>query len=82
MAPIVRPIEPANPANGVELVDPRWWLIPFFCKAAIKDWNPMCANARAETVATTATFREAFKRRCCIVPATHIFEWTGPKSAK
>lgn len=27
-APILRPIEPANPSGGLELVDARWWLIP------------------------------------------------------
>jgi len=42
----------------------------------------MCTNARAETVATTATFREPFKRRRCLVPATHFFEWTGQKGEK
>jgi putative SOS response-associated peptidase YedK len=81
-APIARPIDPADPAAGVELVDARWWLIPFFHKGSIKDWKPMCTNARAETVATTATFREAYRRRRCLVPATHFFEWTGPTGGK
>jgi putative SOS response-associated peptidase YedK len=81
-APIIRPLDPADPFVGVEMIDARWWLIPFFHKGAVKDWKPMCTNARAETVATTATFREAFKRRRCLVPATHFFEWTGPKGAK
>ena len=81
-APIVRPIDAANPGAGVELVNARWWLIPFFHKKAVKDWKPMCTNARAETVATTATFREPFKRRRCLVPASHFFEWTGDKGAK
>jgi putative SOS response-associated peptidase YedK len=81
-APILRPIDPAAPQAGVELIEARWWLIPFFHKGGVKDWKPMCTNARAETVATTATFREPFKRRRCLVPATHFFEWTGEKGAK
>ena len=81
-APILRALDPADPAAGVTLVEARWWLIPFFHKGAIKDWKPMCTNARAETVATTATFREPFRRRRCLVPATHFFEWTGEKGAK
>jgi putative SOS response-associated peptidase YedK len=81
-APIVRPLDPADPCVGVEMVDARWWLIPFFHRKSVKDWKPMCTNARAETVATTATYREAFKRRRCLVPATHFFEWTGPKGDK
>jgi putative SOS response-associated peptidase YedK len=81
-APIIRPINPAAPGDGVELVDARWWLVPFFHKGSVKAWKPMCTNARAETLATTATFREAFKRRRCLVPATHFFEWTGAKGTK
>jgi putative SOS response-associated peptidase YedK len=81
-APILRPIDPKAPQAVVEIVDARWWLIPFFHKGGVKDWKPMCTNARAETVATTATFREPFKRRRCLVPATHFFEWTGRKGAK
>lgn len=42
----------------------------------------MCTNARAETVATAATFRESFKHRRCLVPASHYFEWTGQTGAK
>ena len=81
-AKIVRPIDAGHPEQGVELADARWWLIPFFHKKGVKDWKPMCTNARAETLATTATFREPFKRRRCLVPATHYFEWTGEKGAK
>jgi putative SOS response-associated peptidase YedK len=81
-APIVRPIDRDEPAAGVELVDARWWLVPFFHRKSVKEWKPMCTNARAETVATTATFREPFKRRRCLVPASHFFEWTGERGAK
>jgi putative SOS response-associated peptidase YedK len=82
IAKIVRPLDASNPFAGVELVDARWWLIPFFHRRAIKDWKPMCTNARAGSVATTATYRDAFKRRRCLVPATPFFEWTGEKGAK
>jgi putative SOS response-associated peptidase YedK len=81
-APIIRPLDRADPSAGVEMVDARWWLIPFFHRKSVKEWKPMCTNARAETVATASTFREAFKRRRCLVPATHFFEWTGDKGAK
>jgi putative SOS response-associated peptidase YedK len=32
-------------------------------------------NARAETVPTSAMYREAFKRRRCLVPADLFYEW-------
>jgi putative SOS response-associated peptidase YedK len=37
-------------------------------------------NARAESVQTNASYREPFKTRRCIVPASGYFEWTGPKN--
>ena len=86
-APILRPVDPADPSAGLELAELRWWLVPFFHKGAVKDWKAMCTNAKCETIDTTAAFREAYKRRRCIVPATHFFEWspvdpTKPKGAK
>lgn len=86
-APVLRPLDPADPGAGVRLDELRWWLVPFFHKGAVKDWKAMCTNARAETIDTAATFRESYKRRRCIVPASHFFEWKklepqNPKGAK
>lgn len=51
----------------------RWGLIPAWSKDAAIG-NRMI-NARAETVAEKAAFREPFKKRRCIVLADGFFEW-------
>jgi putative SOS response-associated peptidase YedK len=55
----------------------RWGLVP-----AWKD-EPGAGfiNARAETVQTKASFREAFARRRCLVPADGFYEWRKEDAA-
>ncbi len=67
--------------NGRELVTMRWGLIPGWWKKAVKEL-PATFNARAESVAEKPMFRNAFKTRRCIIPASGFFEWTGEKGAK
>ena len=70
-------LSPPGPARTANLAG-----MPWFHKGPVKAKKYLCTNARSETVATTAAFREAFKRRRCLVPASHWFEWTGEKGAK
>lgn len=51
----------------------KWGLIPHWAK----DTKSIHINARAETVATTPTFRESFAKRRCLIPADGFYEW-GP----
>ena len=51
----------------------RWASFPYW-KKPLKQ-VPATFNARAETVATTPMFRDAFKRHRCIVPASGYYEW-------
>jgi putative SOS response-associated peptidase YedK len=53
----------------------RWGLVPFFA-SSLKDFKGLTTfNARAESVATSATWREPFQRRRCLVPADGFYEW-------
>jgi putative SOS response-associated peptidase YedK len=56
-----------------EAVMLKWGLIPSWAKdAAI---GSKLINARSETVGEKPSFREAFKRRRCIIPADGFYEW-------
>lgn len=78
LAPIVR----RRDAGGDrELAMLKWGLVPRWAKDPNIGYSTI--NARAETVASKPTFREAFRRRRCLVPASGYFEWRtegkGPK---
>jgi len=64
-----------------ELVPMRWGLIPGWWKKSPKEM-PATFNARAESVADKPMFRNAFKGRRCIIPASGFYEWTGDKGDK
>src|ERR1700748_2514184 len=51
----------------------RWGLIPYWSKDAKIGFSTI--NAKAETIATSPTYREAWKRRRCLVPAEWFYEW-------
>jgi putative SOS response-associated peptidase YedK len=49
-----------------------WGLIPFWAKDNKQKFSTI--NARAETAAKSPTYREPFRRRRCILPATGFYE--------
>jgi putative SOS response-associated peptidase YedK len=60
--------------NGTKrLVAMRWGLVPAW--ATDPAIGSKLINARAETLAETAAFKEAFKRRRCLVVADGFYEW-------
>ena len=74
-------IAPTQPVAAVrldkqgerELTFFRWGLIPSWAKDI--SFGSRLINARSETVAEKPSFRSAFKRRRCLIPASGFFEW-------
>jgi putative SOS response-associated peptidase YedK len=67
--------KPADRAEGVarELRVVRWGLVPFWAKdPAI---GSRLINARVETVDSKPSFRSAFAKRRCLLPADGFYEW-------
>jgi putative SOS response-associated peptidase YedK len=81
----VAPTDPA--AVVVERPDGRrgitvfqWGLVPHWAKSPAVAARHI--NARSETAAASPTFRDALRRRRCIVPADGFFEWTRDGKAR
>lgn len=58
----------------------RWGLIPSWVKE-IKPGKPLI-NARSETLLEKPSFRNAVKRRRCLIPADGYYEWLGDVPGK
>lgn len=63
--------------KGVNL---HWGLIPSWSKD--RKISNRLINARAETLAEKPSFREAYRNRRCLIPATGFFEWQQTDSGK
>jgi putative SOS response-associated peptidase YedK len=58
----------------------HWGLVPFWAKDI--SIGSKLINARAETIASKPSFRNAFKKRRCLIPADGFYEWMGSKGQK
>jgi putative SOS response-associated peptidase YedK len=58
----------------------RWGLVPHW--AADLKAGARMFNARAETLTTSPAFRDAFKRRRCLVPVDSFYEWKREGTAR
>lgn len=71
--PIVRSAPAPAPAASRELALVQWGLVPHWAKDP--GIGNSLINARAETAAEKPSFRDALKRRRCLIPATGFYEW-------
>lgn len=58
----------------------RWGLVPHWA-TDLRAGSRMF-NARAETITTSPAFRDAFKRRRCLVPVDSFYEWKREGSVR
>jgi len=58
----------------------RWGLVPSWTKDI--SIGQKLINARAETIREKPSFRSAFSRRRCLIPADGFFEWKKPEGGK
>ena len=66
-------IRAESDGSGRLLERMRWGLVPSWAKDL--SIGARLINARAETVADKPSFRSAFRKRRCLVPADGYFEW-------
>ncbi len=63
-----------------EAVFLKWGLVPSWAKDV--SMGAKLINARSETVTEKPSFREAFKKRRCIIPADGFYEWQRTEGRK
>jgi len=69
---------PPDVARELRVV--RWGLVPYWAKDP--KIGSRLINARAETVDSKPAFRQAFKRRRCLLPADGYYEWQRPDGSE
>jgi putative SOS response-associated peptidase YedK len=62
------------------IVPMRWGLLPSWYRTP--NGGQLLINARAEGIAGKPAFRDAVRRRRCLVPADGFYEWAGEKGAR
>ncbi len=59
--------------GGYELDEMHWGLVPHWAKEPKTEFSTF--NARMETAETKPAFRDSFKHKRCLIPASGFYEW-------
>jgi len=62
------------------LIASRWGFLPFWAKEKQTAYSMI--NARAETVASNRSYKDAFLNHRCLIPADGFYEWLKQDKAK
>ena len=73
-------VRTASAGSGRELALLRWGLIPSWSKD--RAIGNRLINARAETAREKPSFRNAFRRHRCLIPANGFYEWQRQERGK
>lgn len=79
----IAPSQPAPviiKADEFEMKMMKWGLVPYWAKDPKIGFKLI--NARAETITEKPSFKTAFKKRRCLVPADGFYEWDKNKVAR
>ena len=76
----VAAVRAGSDGNARQVVALRWGLIPSWAKDPAIGHRMI--NARAESLADKPSFRAAFRRRRCLVPADGFYEWQKRNGTK
>jgi putative SOS response-associated peptidase YedK len=65
------------PRHSIQIAPAFWGLVPVWWKKPLSEKKFSTFNARAETIAESATFSGAFRQGRCLVPASGFYAWSN-----
>ena len=80
IAPTTEVLVVRDPAESRQATRVRWGLVPRWAKDS--SIGARLNNARAESIAQKPAFRDAYRRRRCLVPASGFYEWKAEAGRK